>query len=72
MSIHPYGSNDYALRAVGGDYVHCGEPMQKVGSDLRWLPASAFTDRAKLDALDVYLTTRVLRCQCGFQMELPA
>jgi hypothetical protein len=57
--------------AFGGQYVHCGRPMQKTGSELRRLTAPAFTDRAIEDALDVYLTTQVLHCPCGFQMEVP-
>jgi predicted RNA-binding Zn-ribbon protein involved in translation (DUF1610 family) len=57
--------------ALGGQYVHCGRPMQKTGSELRRLGAPAFTDTAMEDALDVYLTTKVLHCPCGFQMEVP-
>jgi hypothetical protein len=57
--------------ALGGQYVHCGRPMQKTGSELRRLSAPAFTDQAMEDALDVYLTTQVLHCPCGFQMEVP-
>jgi hypothetical protein len=45
--------------------------MQKTGSELRRLSAPAFTDRPFEDALDVYLTTQVLHCPCGFQMEVP-
>jgi hypothetical protein len=58
--------------AFGGQYIHCGRPMQKTGSELRRLSAPAFTDQAIEDALDVYLTTQVLHCPCGFQMEVPA
>jgi hypothetical protein len=55
----------------GGHYIHCGQPMQKVGSELRRLHAPTTMDQNAADALDVYLSTRVLRCSCGFQMELP-
>ncbi|WP_309107541.1 hypothetical protein [Arthrobacter sp.] len=55
----------------GGHYMHCGQPMEKAGSDLRRLSAPLSTEGAAEDALDVYLSTRVLRCACGFQMELP-
>lgn len=58
--------------AFGGHYIHCGQPMQISGSEVRRLGAPAFTDEALEDALDVYLATRVLHCPCGFQMELPA
>lgn len=55
----------------GGHYIHCGQPMRKTGSELRRLPMPASADQDSVDALDVYLSTRVLRCCCGFQMELP-
>lgn len=55
----------------GGHYIHCGQPMEKAGSELRRLRAPVSTDRDTENALDVYFATRVLRCPCGFQMELP-
>ncbi|MBT2566966.1 hypothetical protein J7I84_10765 [Arthrobacter sp. ISL-85] len=54
-----------------GSYFHCGQLMQKTGSELRRLSAPIFTDRTTEDDLDVYLTTQVLHCPCGFQIELP-
>jgi hypothetical protein len=70
MPIHRTGSIRNVL-AFGGHYIHCGQPMQKAGSELRRLSAPVFTDGGLEDGLDVYMTTRVLRCPCGFQMELP-
>lgn len=58
--------------AFGGQYIHCGQPMQITGSEVRRLSAPVFTHEALEDALDVYLATQVLHCPCGFQMELPA
>jgi hypothetical protein len=55
----------------GGHYMHCGQPMEKAGSELRRLSAPLSTEGSAEDTLDVYLATRVLRCTCGFQMELP-
>jgi hypothetical protein len=55
----------------GGHYMHCGQPMEKASSELRRLTAPLSTDDAADDALDVYLSTKVIRCVCGFQMELP-
>lgn len=55
----------------GGHYMHCGQPMAKAGSEVRRLSAPLSTDAAADDTLEVYLSTRVLRCVCGFQMELP-
>jgi hypothetical protein len=45
--------------------------MQNVGSELRRLALPLSTDKADGDALGVYFPTRILRCDCGFQMELP-
>jgi hypothetical protein len=77
MSIHPEGPGNRVegVLAFAGHYIHCGQPMQKTGSELRRLSAPAFTDALTdgpvEDALDVYLTTRVLHCHCGFRMEVP-
>jgi len=45
--------------------------MTKAGSEVRKLSAPLSTEGATDDTLNVYLATRVLRCVCGFQMELP-
>jgi hypothetical protein len=55
----------------GGHYIHCGQPMQTLSSQIRRLSAAAYTDGQPEDAVDVNLDTRVLRCACGFQIELP-
>lgn len=55
----------------GGHYIHCGRPMERAGHELRRLHASVSSSRPDGEALDVYLSTRVIRCVCGFQMELP-
>lgn len=55
----------------GGHYIHCGQPMRKAGQEMRRLSAPLSTEGTDGDTLDVYLATRVLRCDCGFQMELP-
>lgn len=55
----------------GGQYIHCGEPMHAAGSELRSVYSPVTTDTPAASFLGVYLSTRVLRCDCGFQMELP-
>ncbi|MDQ1058201.1 putative Zn finger protein [Arthrobacter globiformis] len=60
----------------GSEYIHCGEPMHAAGSELRSVYAPVTTEQVRTEqtsqgALEVYLHTRVLRCACGFQMELP-
>ncbi|MBT2547239.1 hypothetical protein [Arthrobacter sp. ISL-65] len=56
---------------IGNNYMHCGQPMKMAGSELRKLSVPLSTEDGAQDALGVYLSTRVLRCVCGFQMELP-
>ncbi|MFJ5697218.1 hypothetical protein [Arthrobacter sp. NPDC093139] len=55
----------------GDHYMHCGQPMKRAGSELHKLSAPLSTEDTAEDTLGVYLSTRVLRCDCGFQMELP-
>lgn len=55
----------------GGNYLHCGEPMTMAGSRQRSLLATRSTELTREGPLDVYLRTRVLRCSCGFQIEIP-
>ncbi len=55
----------------GGTYIHCGEPMHTVGSETRNIYAPMTTEQSAEPVLDVYLRTRVLKCACGFQMEIP-
>jgi hypothetical protein len=57
--------------AFDGHYIHCGQPMQKAGTGTQRFHSSITTGQASEDVLAVYLSTRVLRCSCGFQMELP-
>ena len=64
-------SNPDDVLTFAGRYIHCGQPMQKIGPETGRLTAPSFTDRTTDDALDVYLASRVLHCHCGFQMELP-
>jgi hypothetical protein len=56
----------------GGHYIHCGQPMQTLGSQVSRLVAAAYTNGGREDAVDVDLETRVLRCTCGFLIEVPA
>jgi hypothetical protein len=55
----------------GGEYLHCGKPMRIAGSEHRSIYAPISTEQSGGGALEVYLRTRVLRCGCGFQMEIP-
>jgi hypothetical protein len=51
--------------------MHCRQPVEQPGSELLKLSLPVSTEEGAKDALGVYLSTRVLRCGCGFQMELP-
>ncbi|MFF1252771.1 hypothetical protein ACFVYC_09810 [Pseudarthrobacter sp. NPDC058329] len=52
-------------------YLHCGRPMTKTGFELRRLSIPKAREEAVQDTLDVYLSTRVLHCACGFRLEVP-
>jgi hypothetical protein len=56
----------------GGKYIHCGEPMHSAGTELRSIYSTVTTRTSAPDLLEVYLRTRVLRCNCGFQVEIPS
>jgi hypothetical protein len=56
---------------IGGSYIHCGEPMSTSDPELRYAFQPVTTVETPADDLGVYLQTIVLRCRCGFQVELP-
>ncbi|TLM72916.1 hypothetical protein [Pseudarthrobacter sp. NamB4] len=56
--------------AFDGSYMHCGQAMTPAGVDLLSISA-VYTGKNLPEELRVYLATRVLRCACGFQMEVP-
>lgn len=51
-----------------GHYVHCGQVMTVSGAEMRSIHG---TYGQVPEILGVYLATRVLRCACGFQIEIP-
>ena len=55
----------------GAAFIHCQEPMSPADPDLRGVQWPVSTQAGPTEFLDVYLRTRVLRCRCGFQMEIP-
>lgn len=57
--------------AFDGHYIHCGQPMQTLGSQISRLSAAAYTDPDPEDPFDISMETQVLRCACGFQIEVP-
>lgn len=58
------------LLRFAGEYLHCGEPMSLKGSNITSIYASLSTEECEeMTVLNV--GTKVLRCQCGFQLELP-
>ncbi|MDQ0663139.1 hypothetical protein QFZ35_001637 [Arthrobacter ulcerisalmonis] len=63
-------STRFDVLYVNGHYMHCGQPMGVAGADMRSFHGSCLTNRLP-EALTVYLATSVLRCACGFQMEVP-
>ena len=53
----------------GGEYFHCGTPMTSVSLGTSSIPGEELSLRHTIH--DVHLPTRLLRCGCGFQMEVP-
>lgn len=60
------------LLQFGGQYLHCGELMQLATTSGRSVYDPISTEDPDDQLLDVYLNTRVLKCRCGFRVELPA
>lgn len=54
---------------LGGHYIHCGEPMEVGNQELKSVKVDD-VDLAHVPAVE--LESTVLRCQCGFQMAVPA
>jgi len=54
----------------GGHYIHCGQPMGAAGAEIRTIHGT-YNERNIPETLSTYLATRVLRCVCGFQVEIP-
>lgn len=52
-------------------YRHCQEPMSAVDPERHSANRPVSTHARTPDFLGDYLRTSVLRCRCGFQMEIP-
>ena len=77
---HPAGVHDVAgvlnrhgqvlgVLQFGGEYFHCGTPMASVSSGTSSIYGTELGRHRTIH--DVHLPTRLLRCGCGFQMEVP-
>lgn len=53
----------------GDEYIHCGYPMEEAEHEVERLCYRSSKAGSGLNA--VSLSTRVLRCHCGFQLEVP-
>ncbi|MEV7662061.1 hypothetical protein [Paenarthrobacter sp. NPDC089316] len=60
------------LLRFAGEYFHCGEPMPILGTNTKSIYAPLSTELPPEETPAVNVGTKVLRCQCGFQLELPA
>ncbi|MDQ0078987.1 hypothetical protein [Arthrobacter oryzae] len=64
---------DVLVDNITGEYIHCGEAMKAPDSEVEGIFDTASTERQIPGAsLRAYLRTRVRRCACGFQIELPS
>ena len=53
----------------GDDYIHCGFPLEEAGLEIERLCYRSSNNGGSVNM--VCLPTRVLRCRCGFQLEVP-
>ncbi|MCQ2000360.1 hypothetical protein [Arthrobacter zhaoxinii] len=77
MSIEASPEDQYLwargiLESDDADYMHCGEPMQPRDSRQRSIFEPITVESMPQEPVDVQLETTVLRCACGFQLEIPA
>ena len=66
------GRNGNTAGAVLRDatYRHCQEPMSAVDPERRSAQRPVSTHAGARDLLGDYLRARVVRCRCGFQMDI--
>lgn len=57
--------------AFSGQYIHCGQAMQKTGSAVLRIDGRISEDEFP-NARDACLEIRVMECPCGFRLDLPA
>jgi hypothetical protein len=53
----------------GDEYIHCGFPMEEAEFEIERLCYRTSSGVSGLNT--VSLPTKVLRCRCGFQLEIP-
>ncbi len=53
----------------GHHFIHCGEPMEDIAEDTSRLHPPAGTQNGPPVAMP--LRTRLLKCHCGFQLDVP-
>jgi predicted RNA-binding Zn-ribbon protein involved in translation (DUF1610 family) len=61
------------LLEFGSHYFHCSEPLREVKTALRSFRAPPTgVPRSRSSPPEARLHTKVLRCSCGFELEIPA
>jgi hypothetical protein len=61
------------LLEFGKHYFHCGEPLREVKTALRRFEApQTGRPRSRSSPQQALLHTKILRCSCGFELEIPA
>jgi hypothetical protein len=72
VAVFPPRSGQHGnLVHESGGYFHCGEVMTPPGPRAESTVVTFPGQPGLTDTLAAYLATKVLRCRCGFQMELP-
>ena len=67
----PLRARSMPAESAETEYLHCGEPMQPKDSRIISLLQPLSTENPA-EVAEARLETNLLRCACGFQLEVPA
>jgi hypothetical protein len=70
-TIPPRSAKLEDLSHRSGGHLHCGELMNLPGLRAETIFRTFLSQLGAMDTLAAFLTTKVMRCRCGFQVELP-
>lgn len=63
------GATAPGVLPFGHLFIHCGEPMEDMGDGISPLNRPALIEDGPASAMS--MRTRLLKCDCGFQLEVP-
>lgn len=63
------GATTPGVLHFGHHFIHCGEPMEAIGEGISCLDGPAGSQSGRSAAISI--RTRLLKCHCGFQLDVP-